>query len=296
MYFTKNWKIHTTKHISSTYKFYYRPLIRRMEAATVSVNTLSDGLRARLKTMYCGGKHLNDDSKGSENVLGKALQKYVIPYAKGIAEPRGYTIQYTKQISLYEMQVLLKTVCPDAPEPDPSNKNVCMKPDGGILWAVSPDGRKTPLLISEDKRQGTNDSRKAEGLIRQSTGNAIERGIKNMRAAEMICTESVFPYVLFGAGCDFHPTETIAKRLEAGNYGMRNHQMVLAPGKDVSGEFEEMVAAVDIRKRWGGKCITTICIKTHKWDEMLHNSSAWTEEEIAVICCKVVDQVFANIE
>lgn len=40
-------------------------------------------------------------------------------------------------------------------------------PDGGIIWM---DG-KYPLLMSEIKRQGTND----ELEIKQATGNAIER-------------------------------------------------------------------------------------------------------------------------
>jgi hypothetical protein len=263
-----------------------------------SIKTMSDGLRQRLSTMHGGGKHLNDDSKSSEKTLETALKTIVIPYAKKCAEENGFSIQYDKQINLYEMQKQLKSQCPDAPEPDSQNKNVCMKPDGGILWLVDAENKKKVLLISEDKRQGTNDARKAEGLSRQATGNAIERGIKNMRAAEMICTGDVFPYVLFGAGCDFHPTETIAKRLEAGNYGFRNHQMVLNPDKkeeELENEFQTMLQNINIKKRWGGKCITTICIKTHKWDEMAHNSSAWTVNEIAEVCCKIVDQAFNSL-
>ena len=31
-----------------------------------------------------------------------------------------------------------------------------------------------------------------------------------------------YPYILFGAGCDFHETETIAGRLRQGNFGREN--------------------------------------------------------------------------
>lgn len=262
--------------------------------------TQSDALRSRLTTMHCGGQHLNDDSKGSEGVLTAALQSAIIPYAEKLAKQRGWTITYKTKMDLYEMQcILAKASCGDCPEPDPANKRVFMKPDGGILCVVI-DDETIPILITEDKKQGTNDSRFAEGKVRQATGNAVERGIKNIRAAEMLFhAGNVFPYVLFGSGCDFHPSETIAKRLEIGNYGAKNLEIIMQPSlseDDKSERLRQLVAKINIQKRYGGKSIATICIKSHKWDEMGHNSSAWTAAEITMVCIRTVDLAFADLD
>jgi len=262
--------------------------------------TQSDALRNRLITMHNGGRHLNDDSKESENTLMKAMKNNIIPYAETLAKLKGWSIEYKSKMNLYEMQCILrKSLGGDCPEPDPSNKRVFMRPDGGILSVII--GSETiPILITEDKKQGTNDSRLAEGKSRQSTGNAIERGIKNIRASEMLCHASnVFPYVLFGSGCDFHPSETIAKRLEIGNYGIKNLEITMKPElteEEKAKELQKLVSKINIKKRYGGKCIATICIKSHKWDEMSHNASSWSEEEITIICTKIIDQVFEELQ
>lgn len=262
--------------------------------------TQSDALRNRLATMHGAGHHLNDDSKGSEGVLTSVLQCAVIPYAENLAAKRGWTITYKTKINLYEMQCMLaKASAGDCPEPDPANKRVFMRPDGGILCVVI--GNETiPILITEDKKQGTNDCRFTEGKTRQATGNAVERGIKNIRAAEMLFhTGNVFPYVLFGSGCDFHPSETIAKRLEIGNYGAKNLEIVMrteATEEEKSEQLRQLITKINIKKRYGGKSIATICIKSHKWDEMAHNSSAWTGAEITMICIRTIDLVFADLD
>lgn len=262
--------------------------------------TQSDALRNRLTTMHCGGQHLNDDSKGSECVLTAALQSAIIPYAEHLAKQRGWTITYKTKMDLYEMQcILAKASGGDCPEPDPANKRVFMKPDGGILCVVI--GNETiPILITEDKKQGTNDSRFAEGKGRQATGNAVERGIKNIRAAEMLFhAGNVFPYVLFGSGCDFHPSETIAKRLEIGNYGAKNLEIIMRPGateEEAAEDLRQLVAKINIQKRYGGKSIATICLKSHKWDEMSHNASAWTATEITMVCMRTIDIAFADLD
>ena len=59
-----------------------------------------------------------------------------------------------------------------------------------------------PLLVLEDKKQGTNDSRIAKGLPKQALGNAIERFAKNVKTTEMLFhTQSIFPYV-HCSGCE----------------------------------------------------------------------------------------------
>lgn len=284
----------------STLHFFEHSRTKMTDINQTIQTTQSDALRNRLTTMHCGGQHLNDDSKGSEGVLTDALQSAVIPYAEELAKQRGWTITYKTKMDLYEMQcILAKASGGDCPEPDPANKRVFMKPDGGILCVVI-DDETIPILITEDKKQGTNDSRFLEGKGRQATGNAVERGIKNIRAAEMLFHEgNVFPYVLFGSGCDFHPSETIAKRLEIGNYGAKNLEIIMRPGlseEDRTEGLRQLVSKINIQKRYGGKSIATICIKSHKWDEMVHNSSAWTAAEITMVCIRTIDLAFADLD
>lgn len=78
-------------------------------------------------------------------------------------------------------------------------------PDGGVLFLKKKsDDTKKPLLISEIKRQGTNDLRAKEGKDKQATGNAIERLGKNLTGIKtMMNYEKITPFVCFGWGCDF---------------------------------------------------------------------------------------------
>ncbi len=91
-----------------------------------------------------------------------------------------------------------------------------IKPDGGILFLRKKDNIsfKKILLITEIKRQGTNDEHQREGKGKQATGNAIERLRKNLTGIKaMLNHEKITPFVCFGWGCDFAPTEktTLAK-------------------------------------------------------------------------------------
>ena len=89
-----------------------------------------------------------------------------------------------------------------------------LRPDGGVLYMVAKDDRRFPILISEVKNQGTNTRRAEEGLAKQAKGNAIERLGKNvigLKSAMM--TESIFPFVCFGYGCDFARDSSILDRV-----------------------------------------------------------------------------------
>jgi type II restriction enzyme len=89
-----------------------------------------------------------------------------------------------------------------------------MRPDGGILSLVSKAGERYPILIAEKKNQGTNDLRAAEGKNKQPRGNAIERLGKNVIGFRTAMkTESIFPFVCFGDGCDFHRDSSILDRV-----------------------------------------------------------------------------------
>lgn len=89
-----------------------------------------------------------------------------------------------------------------------------MRPDGGILSIVDKKGGLHPVLIAEKKNQGTNDLRALEGMSKQAKGNAIERLGKNVIGFRTAMkTESIFPFVCFGDGCDFDRTSSILDRV-----------------------------------------------------------------------------------
>ena len=251
----------------------------------------SAALRTRIKTMHDGGQHFNDDSKHSEDRLTSVIQGKILPHARARIEKIGGAVVFLKQISLYNVMEIFAQHNPDDEIDNcEENKKVYMKPDGGILIAII-DGKSYPILLTEDKLQGTNDERRAQGLARQATGNAIERAAKNIRGAEMLfCASPVFPYVLFASGCDLHSSETISKRLEMMNYGVKNHYIEMSTIEQlVEARVAQMLDRINIAKRFGGKCVASMFVKAHKWDEMAHGASAWSMAEIEAVCMRVVD-------
>lgn len=254
------------------------------------MTTQSSKLSANLTAMVEGGSRLNDDSKGSERTLEQAMAE-IMAYSQN--KNPEYKIQHKKNISLFECQETLAQM--GGPTPDPANKTFYMKPDGGYMFAKYGD-RVLPLLIVEDKRQGTNDNLHALEKPRQATGNAIERAAKNIRGSEMLLAPfDIFPYVIFASGCDFHHTETISKRLEMMNYGCPNHYIEVnstTTPESLDAALSEILTKIDVRKRWGGRSIALVFIKAHKWDELTHGSSAWTTEEEVRVLKVIIDQVF----
>lgn len=90
-----------------------------------------------------------------------------------------------------------------------------MRPDGGILSVLDNEGNPLPILISEKKNQGTNDFRLRAGKKKQAKGNAIERLGKNVIGFRTsLLTESIFPFVCFGDGCDFAEDSSIVDRVK----------------------------------------------------------------------------------
>jgi hypothetical protein len=269
------------------------------------VKTQSTGLRKRLKKMNEDGHTLIENSSKSESTLNHAMVN-IIAYAKeqmALVIGASVTVIHKSTMSLYECQKYFHAC--GGPAPNEENKAVFMKPDGGILFAVI-EGEEYPLLIVEDKVQGTNDRRNFEDqLKRQSTGNAIERGAKNIRGAEMIFSQRmVFPYAIFANGCDFHHTETIAKRIEMMNMGVPNHYIEVTPANAVANavaapltieqKVAQIVEAININKLCG-KSIASVFVKAHKWDEMANGASRWQQTEIETFCYKIIDLSIANL-
>ncbi len=81
-----------------------------------------------------------------------------------------------------------------------------IRPDGGVIL-LKPKSRHEAtriVLVSEAKKQGTNEERIKEGHTRQAQGNAIERLGKNLAGIRaMMNHEYITPFVCFGWGCDF---------------------------------------------------------------------------------------------
>lgn len=253
----------------------------------------SEGLSNRHKEMNNKGQHLNNDSKSSEDTLNDSMYE-IVNYTEKIFEPLGYKVIMDKSISVYHCQQYFHIA--GGPEPNILNKKYKMIPDGGIIY-ISKNGIKIPILIVEDKIQGTNDKRYFQGEKRQSTGNAIERAAKNIRGAEMIfANQEIFPYILFASGCDFHHTETISKRIEMMNMGYPNHYINIddniTPEK-YKMNIEKIMSEIDIRKKCG-RSIASVFIKAHQWNKMKHGSSFWTKDERIYIMKNIIDKVRVN--
>lgn len=91
-------------------------------------------------------------------------------------------------------------------------------PDGGIIEVKDDDGEWRVVLVSEAKHQGKDIENIRKGILVgknndqdiMAAGNAIERSHKNVsEIANLMLTESHFPYVLFLEGSNFL-TETIS--------------------------------------------------------------------------------------
>lgn len=106
----------------------------------------------------------------------------------------------------------------------------------------------------------------------------------------------IFPYVMFASGCDFHSTETIAKRIEMMNMGFPNHYIEMATTitqEQVQLKIDAIIPSINVKKICG-KSIASVFVKAHKWDEMKHGSSLWQKDEQVKILKKIIDKVLES--
>lgn len=158
-------------------------------------------------------RHVHDD-KEIYRAMGGCMEHLRQKYA-GELTRQNRTLVFQKTLSYKEMIDIIRSSCSrnefdnafydDNPK---IGKMRTIKPDGGVIKLVSdsPDGKSGDriVLVSEIKRQGTNDQRKKEGLKPQSQGNAIERLGKNLTGIKaMFMQYPITPFVCFGHGCDF---------------------------------------------------------------------------------------------
>jgi type II restriction enzyme len=155
------------------------------------------------------GTVINKTSKGQEKDIDRALQKVVDRLRK-----------FAPIALVHEKEWKLEAICNHLRKHFPDVDFHChfnssgIRPDGGILKMVANNHEQFPILIGEVKNQGTNDLRAKEGLAKQAKGNAIERLGKNvigLRAA--MRSETIFPFICFGYGCDFADDSSIRDRV-----------------------------------------------------------------------------------
>jgi len=164
-----------------------------------------------------------------ESLLGLALQKTI----ENIIDAFPVELAHESRVYVKDIVEQLRAAHPDIPFHKHFD-NTSLLPDGGILYVVANNGTKHVVLISEAKRQGTNDARKEEGLAPQARGNAIERLGKNVIGFRTwMSSEGIFPFVVFGQGVDFEPESSILDRVTTiAMFAPLNKLEVLNAGED----------------------------------------------------------------
>lgn len=193
-------------------------------------------------------KNQHSQKNTESHLQDLTISKVVADVKAKIEQQYSIKVEKESQISTSYLESLIN-------EEIQSRDNTYIKPDGGFL-SFQLNGRKCYILVSEQKRQGTNDSRLLEGKKTQGKGNAVERLGKNVDAFDILFgNEDIYPFVVFLQGCDFYGEEstivdrvrTIAKfqpmnqvnlywkkitkhQSVGGSYFMRGHSMNDKPG------------------------------------------------------------------
>ena len=186
-----------------------------------------------------------DDAKLHDLTVGK-ISKQILEV---LASKYPYlSFRYRESIKKEEINEALKKVDPLLGQ-TLFVSNSSIKPDGGIIEVQDDNGKWRVVLVTEAKHQGKDVENIRNGIQvgtnnnqdLMAAGNAIERSHKNIsEIANLMLSESHFPYVLFLEGSNFL-TETISiarpdgrvvkleynsgmlnrlDRLTAANYGM----------------------------------------------------------------------------
>lgn len=174
-----------------------------------------------------------DEAKLHDITVGE-ISHFVIEQLK--KEYPQLSFQYKTSIKKEEINKALKKIDPELGQ-TLFVSNSSITPDGGIIEVKDDNGNWRIILVSEAKHQGKDiENIKAGKLVGAKNnqdlmvaGNAIERSHKNIsEIANLMLSESHFPYVLFLEGSNFL-TETISVKRPDGrvvtleyNSGMLN--------------------------------------------------------------------------
>jgi type II restriction enzyme len=165
----------------------------------VQIKTQSDKLRAN--------KNQHSQKNIESHVMDNNIMKVVGDIKNKLNETYDIEIHFQKKLQSRYVESLVSNEIT-------TQECTFINPDGGFLYIII-DGKKHFILVSEQKRQGTNDKRLMEGKKMQSKGNAIERLGKNVKAFDTLFgNEDIYPFVVFIQGCDFFEEEsTICDRV-----------------------------------------------------------------------------------
>lgn len=153
---------------------------------------------------------INTKSKRQDKQCEKTIEKIIPELEKEFS----VEIVWEKKILLTDIISHLRKTYPNVNFGNPAKDTSFMTPDGGITYIKDREDNRYPILIAEVKNQGTNDLREKEGKRKQAQGNAVERLGKNVIGFRTyMLNESIFPFVCFGDGCDFHEGSSILDRV-----------------------------------------------------------------------------------
>ena len=128
--------------------------------------------------------------------------------------------QYKRTIKKEEINEFLKKIDSDLGQ-TLFVPNASIRPDGGIVEVKDDNGNWRIILVSEAKHQGKDIENLKKGKLvgknnnkdLMAAGNAIERAHKNIsEIANLMLSESYFPYVLFLEGSNFLTENISIKR------------------------------------------------------------------------------------
>jgi len=155
-----------------------------------------------------------DEAKSHEKTVGEISLLVIKQLEEDFPQ---LSFQYKKSIRKKEINEALQKVDKELGQ-TLFVSNSSIKPDGGIIEVKDDNGNWRIVLVSEAKHQGKDIENIQKGKLvgkdnnqdLMAAGNAIERSHKNIsEIANLILSESHFPYVLFLEGSNFL-TKTIS--------------------------------------------------------------------------------------
>jgi type II restriction enzyme len=153
----------------------------------------------------------NKNQHSQKNTLSQdqdvKISKVVKQIQKDLSTKYNITINSIDQLPTQELEKMVSSEIT-------TKESTYIKPDGGFLY-ITVNGQRKFILVSEQKRQGTNDQRLLENKGTQSKGNAVERLGKNIKGIDILFKdEDIYPFICFLQGCDFFDQEsTITDRV-----------------------------------------------------------------------------------
>lgn len=185
----------------------------------------STKLRETHKKIGGGRGIFGEDAKILEKRLSDAVRYDLLQHLE-ILFPN---VEFVWESKIKKIDIAINMGKPDWV---PCSKAPFIKPDGGVLYAKI-NGKSYPILVSEAKKQGTNDKLIADGKKKQAKGNAIERAVKNHCELKLYFRPfDFYAYVIFASGCDFTKDSSINDRLDSmTEYRPRNQEYIFDPNK-----------------------------------------------------------------